>query len=311
VKAPSRVRPTGRHDRDSGLAREIRQRHDQADRLTHSPTVSVGIIRRSWFARPSPIAALLLLASEQRRYSATMVKDRPEPPPAPDSSGLSLDELSQAFATLLGDKDPAALGRGLSQETEVVPAAAPPAAATQESDQQGFLSPRALVEAALFVGRPDNLPITSEQIAGLSRQLSSQEIEEQISLLNAHYAENGCPYEIVAEEGGYRLSLRPEFAPLRARVQGRNRAARLSPAAIEVLSLVAYNEPLSADQVTQLRGTPSGHILSNLVRRQLLRLERAETKPRQVRYFTTGKFLKLFHLKSLQDLPRSDDLARE
>jgi segregation and condensation protein B len=239
-----------------------------------------------------------------------MVKDRPEPPPEPDSSGLSLDELSQAFATLLGDKDAAALGRGLSQENETV-SASPPEAATQEGDQQGLLSPRALVEAALFVGRPDNLPVTSEQIAGLSRQLSSQEIEEQIGLLNVQYAENGCPYAIVAEEGGYRLSLRHEFAPLRARVQGRNRAARLSPAAIEVLSLVAYNEPLTADQVTRLRGTPSGHILSNLVRRQLLRLERAETKPRQVRYFTTSKFLKLFHLKSLQDLPRSDDLARE
>ena len=113
-----------------------------------------------------------------------MVKDRPEPPSAPDSSGLSLDELSQAFATLLGDKDAAALGRGLSQKPETVPAS-PPEAATQEGDQQGLLSPRALVEAVLFVGRPDNLPITSEQIAGLSRQLTSQEIEEQIGLLNA------------------------------------------------------------------------------------------------------------------------------
>jgi segregation and condensation protein B len=239
-----------------------------------------------------------------------MAKDRPQPPPEPDSSGLSLDELSQAFATLLGDPNGAAIRRGFSQETEAV-STSPPAAAAQAGDQPVRLSPRVLVEAALFVGRPDNLPITSEQIAGLTRRLTAQEIAEQIDHLNAQYADSGCPYAIVTEEGGYRLSLRAEFAPLRARVQGRNRAARLSPAAIEVLSLVAYNEPTTAEQVARLRGTSSGHLLNNLVRRRLLRLERQATKPQQVRYFTTPKFLKLFRLKSLQDLPRSDDLARE
>ena len=56
---------------------------------------------------------------------------------------------------------------------------------------------------------------------------------------------------------------------------GRACAARLSPAAVEILALIAYNEPLSSSEVSQQRGTPSGHILRQLVRRRLLRLEKA------------------------------------
>jgi segregation and condensation protein B len=106
------------------------------------------------------------------------------------------------------------------------------------------------------------------------------------------------------------LALLPEFGPLRERMLGRTRAARLSPAAIEVLALIAYNEPLTVAEVNRLRGSSSGHILRHLVSRRLLRLERTEGKPSQAKYFTTPRFLEVFRLSSLDDLPRSDDLAR-
>jgi segregation and condensation protein B len=81
---------------------------------------------------------------------------------------------------------------------------------------------------------------------------------------------------------------------------------------VEVLSLVAYHEPLTVDDVNRFRGKPSGHILSQLVRRKLLRLEHVGEKKRgKVRYYTTPRFLKLFHLQSLAELPRSDDLQHQ
>jgi segregation and condensation protein B len=127
--------------------------------------------------------------------------------------------------------------------------------------------------------------------------------------LNEEYAANRCPYRITSEGAGYRLVLAPEHQRLRDKFQGRQRQARLSQAAVEVLALVAYHEPLSRDEVNRLRNTPSGAVLTQLVRRQLLRLERSEAEPRAVRYRTTQRFLDLFHLESLADLPQSQDLG--
>jgi segregation and condensation protein B len=77
-----------------------------------------------------------------------------------------------------------------------------------------------------------------------------------------------------------------------------------------VLAVVAYNEPLTTDEVNRLRGTASGAILSQLVRRELLRVDRPDEQPRTPRYSTTERFLKLFGVKSLAELPRSVDLDR-
>ena len=72
---------------------------------------------------------------------------------------------------------------------------------------------------------------------------------------------------------------------------GRVKEARLSQAAVEVLAVVAYRQPLTRDEIDALRGRPSGGLLAQLVRRQLLRIERPEDRPRQPKYLTTDRFL--------------------
>jgi segregation and condensation protein B len=179
------------------------------------------------------------------------------------------------------------------------------------ADEHCAISPRSILEAMLFVGRPDNVPLTSQQVAGLMRGVTAEEIDDLVQELNADYAANGCPYTIASDGPGYRLTLRDHFSALRDRIYGRARAARLSPAAIEVLALVAYNEPLTSDEVSKLRGKPSGHILSQMVRRQLLRVERSTEKPIRSKYFTTRRFLEVFNLRSREDLPRAEDVERD
>ena len=125
--------------------------------------------------------------------------------------------------------------------------------------------------------------------------------------LNRRYDAGGCPYHIVAESGGYRMVLREEFENLRFRFQGRIRQARLTQAAIDVLAIVAYQQPISAEQVSKRRGKPSSHVLAQLVHRGLLRVERETGKRRIGLYHTTDRFLRLFGLETLADLPRSDD----
>ncbi len=234
--------------------------------------------------------------------------------PAEDE-GLSLDKLNRAFATMLGaGDDPYSVPAELDDDpirAAVAAAGDGPAAGGRTSDTGCEINPRSILEAMLFVGRPDNQPLSAAQVAGLLRGVRPAEIDELVADLNAAYFAGGRPYEIRSDGAGYRLAMRDEFSSIRDRLYGRVKEAKLSPAAIDVLAVIAYNEPLTAEQVNELRGTASGPILAQLVRRELLRIERAAEEPRAPHYFTTPRFLQLFRLSSLADLPRSLDLDRQ
>jgi segregation and condensation protein B len=162
----------------------------------------------------------------------------------------------------------------------------------------------------LFVGDPQNRPLSPRQAAARLRGVSPREIESLVEQLNAAYCERGCPYTIESSGEGYRMVLRDEFASVRERFYGRIREARLSQAAIDILALVAYHQPVTRNRVDELRGKPSGGILSQLVRRQLLSLHRTDGKPRVTFYRTTDRFLDLFGLEDLDDLPRTQDVDK-
>ena len=215
-----------------------------------------------------------------------------------DAEGMSVDQLSQAFAAML--------------RTEQVVETAEPGSDEEDGpawDDDGELSARGVLEAMLFVGQPDNQPLASSEIAALLRGVQPLEIDRLVEELNETYAAEGAPYEIVGRGAGYQMVLRDTFQRVREKFYGRIRQARLSQATIDVLSIVAYNQPVTADHINKLRGAASGPLLSQLVRRRLLRIERPETTPRRPRYFTTDRFLQLFGLQRLEDLPRRDELG--
>jgi segregation and condensation protein B len=170
-------------------------------------------------------------------------------------------------------------------------------------------SPRSIVEALLFVGRPDNAPFSARELAAAMRNVSPSEVETVVQELNKHYEQDGSPYIVVGSSTGYKLELLPQLDRTRDRYFGRVREARLSPAALEVLSIVAYHQPVTVVQTNELRGKPSGPILATLVRRQLLRIDRPEQRGAAPRYSTTPRFLRLFGLESLAALPQNEDLA--
>ncbi|MCS7305263.1 MAG: SMC-Scp complex subunit ScpB [Thermoguttaceae bacterium] len=172
------------------------------------------------------------------------------------------------------------------------------------------LSPLTILEALLFVGHPDNRPIEPEMAASVMRNVRPEEIPELVRELNRRYEAAGCPYYIVSQGRGYRMTLRKPFWHLRQRFYARIRESKLSQAAIDVLAIVAYQQPVTAEQVEQLRGKPSRHILSHLVQRQLLRIERPQDATRKPYYYTTQRFLRLFGLESLEDLPKAEDIEK-
>ena len=162
----------------------------------------------------------------------------------------------------------------------------------------------------LFVGRPDNGPLSARELAAAMRGVSPGEIEAAVGGLNSTYDADGAPYWIEQTGGGYRLVLRDEFQRMRDKFYGRVKEARLSPAVLEVLSVLAYNQPATVDQLSELRGSPCGAALSTLVRRRLVKLERSDEGGKSPRYSTTERFLKLFGLETLEALPRSEELEK-
>src|SRR6266851_4290734 len=87
--------------------------------------------------------------------------------------------------------------------------------------------------------------------------------------------------------------------------------AHPSTAAIDVLALVAYRQPATKQEIESIRGAESGHLLRQLVRRRLIAVaHRGESAERQVSYGTTDRFLELFGLASLDDLPQTQDLQK-
>jgi len=248
-------------------------------------------------------------------------------PDMPHEQGVTLDELTAAYAQSMGvrsetDSAPAEAGaeqplrdtaadrlaEAVEDQTARQPHHQPPPGGEPDDDDPCPLSPQTIFEAMLFVGNRENEPLTAARAAELMRGVSPGEIPALVDELNRRYASSGCPYRIVSQGAGFRISLEESFHPIRNKFYGRVREARLSQAALDVLAIVAYRQPVLADDVNRLRGIPSGHLLAQLVRRQLLRIVRPPGKRRPVSYHTTDRFLDLFGLETLDDLPQSEEL---
>jgi segregation and condensation protein B len=209
------------------------------------------------------------------------------------------EELSASYAKRVGqgnwELDIAANDSGTLAETETSPAATPP-------------SPAQILEALLFIG---GSPLTPEKAITAIRGLHAAQFTEAIAKLNRHYRLQGRPYSIQSTDQGYFLALRGRFKSILDHLYGQKREAHLSSAAIDVLSLVAYRQPVTKHEVDGIRGLDSGALLRQLVRRRLVTVvRRGESGNREVCYGTTARFLELFRLGSLDDLPQTQDLQK-
>jgi len=222
---------------------------------------------------------------------------------AKSKSPLSADRLRQAFSQMVG--------KPVAENSDPSPASIPNNAsslAAGEQDSSG-VNPRSIVEAMLFVGQPDARPLSAREMAARMRGVSPNEVDMAVEALNQIYEEASAAYEISHVAEGYQLRLRREFERIRDKFYGRTQEAKLSAATIEVLSIVAYHQPLTLQKINELRRASSGGLLASLVRRELVAITRAEDRPHLPDYVTTERFLRLFHLRNLEDLPQNEELS--
>ncbi|HMO14000.1 MAG TPA: SMC-Scp complex subunit ScpB [Pirellulaceae bacterium] len=215
---------------------------------------------------------------------------------------FSLDDLGRAYAAAVGlaPKD------GLAESAESQIETPDPVEMAALDDAPCPLSPKSILEAILFMGSPNDIPLTTKKLASLMRDVSIKELNALIDELNAAYAEAQAAFRIEVDKQNVQLVLVEEMEPIRQKFYGEVRLAKLTQSAIDVLSIVAYNQPISAREVDRLRTYPSAAVLNQLVKRQLLTTITDETNPRTKLYQTTDRFLELFGLSSLSDLPRAE-----
>ena len=161
--------------------------------------------------------------------------------------------------------------------------------------------PARIVEALLFAG---GQPLTPDRVGAVVRGLSPDHVRGLIDELNRTYRRQGRPYAVQSTERGYVLALRPRYQAVAERLHGGPREARLSRAAVEVLSLIAFRQPVTRAEIDGQRGAYSAALV-----RQLVRLGLVAVLPGPA-YGTTARFLDLFGLQSLVDLPQTLDLQQ-
>jgi segregation and condensation protein B len=129
--------------------------------------------------------------------------------------------------------------------------------------------------------------------------------------LRHRYDERGCAFQVSQVAGGYRLLSRREFSKWLRLPGAEDRELRLSTPAMETLAVVAYRQPVLRAEVEAIRGVACGEILKMLLERDLLRVVgRSEELGRPLRYGTTKRFLEVFGLCNLEQLPWAAELRR-
>ncbi len=162
-----------------------------------------------------------------------------------------------------------------------------------------------IIESLLFVAED---PLTIDSIKKVLDSTDSNEIRNVLNELSSEYEARKGGFFLREVAGGYQIRTRPEYSQWIKRLLRPN-PLRLSNAALETLAIVAYKQPVIRSDIEHLRGVDCGGILRMLLERKLVRVVgRKEIPGRPIIYTTTKKFLELFELKDLKDLPSPKEI---
>jgi len=162
-----------------------------------------------------------------------------------------------------------------------------------------------ILESLLFVAEG---PLTIDRIKSILTQAEAAEIRSAADELAAEYEQRQGGFYLDEVAGGYQIRTRPEYTEwIKKLIQPR--PLRLSKPALETLVIIAYKQPIIRSDIEHIRGVDCGGVLRVLLERKLVRiLGRKEIAGRPLIYATTKRFLEVFDLKSLRDLPTPKEI---
>lgn len=163
-----------------------------------------------------------------------------------------------------------------------------------------------VIEAVLFAS---DEPIKPVKLTDIAEAGTVKQVRQCVRDLNRKYRQGGFSFRIEKIAGGYQMMTLPVFNPWLSKLLKVRSDSKLSPAALETLAVVAYKQPIIRADIEAIRGVASGEVLRNLMYKGLVKIVgRAEVLGRPMQYGTTKKFLEVFGLNSLKDLPNVEEL---
>ncbi|HEY4754634.1 MAG TPA: SMC-Scp complex subunit ScpB [Ignavibacteriaceae bacterium] len=172
---------------------------------------------------------------------------------------------------------------------------------------------KSVIEALIFSSDepiPESEIIKAIQaIDGDETEIYQEDVQKAVEELNSFYAANNSAVHIVKIANGFLHATKPEYAKYVGYLSTEKSKRRLSQAALETLSIIAYKQPITKPELESIRGVNSDYMLTALLEKQLISITgRAETIGRPLLYKTTDEFLKYFGLKDLSDLPKPREI---
>jgi segregation and condensation protein B len=163
----------------------------------------------------------------------------------------------------------------------------------------------AILEALIFASET---PLTLERAAEIMPETEKKEIATFLEVLVRQYDARGGGICLAEVAGGYQFRTRQDLAPWIRKLKAA-RPSMLSPAALETLAVVAYRQPLVKSEIDRIRGVDASGALKGLLDKKLVRIVgRKDVPGKPIIYGTTKKFLEVFNLKDLSELPTLREL---
>ena len=173
-------------------------------------------------------------------------------------------------------------------------------------DSEASAEVKAVVEALIFAS-PE--PITPKMLFKLLSEEPKEDVTAAIGALKADY-ENRPGLQMVEVAGGYQIVTRPDLHEWVRRLFHERSSQKLTVQGLETLAVIAYKQPITSLEITEIRGVNTSGVLSTLLERHLIKIVgRKNVVGRPFLYATTKEFLIRFGLKDLNDLPKIEDMA--
>ena len=164
---------------------------------------------------------------------------------------------------------------------------------------------KGLIEALIFAAET---PLSLERLVALTERPRS-DVRAALDALRDDCGRAGRGLDLYEVGGGYQLRTQIDYAPYVRRLV-KDRAIRLSQAALETLAIIAYRQPVTRGEIEYLRGVDSGAVVKSLLEKNLVKmLGRKDVPGRPTLYGTSRYFLEFFGLRELADLPTLKDFA--
>ncbi len=154
-------------------------------------------------------------------------------------------------------------------------------------------------------------PLTIQEISRLLKDVDRKEITETINRLQKSWEEMGRSFVLSSVAGGYQFRTRPEYSQYIVEFNKEIKKFRLSKASLEVLAIMAYEQPVTKIEVEKIRGVDCSSSVSMLLERRFIEIAgKKEVPGKPFLYRTTSLFLETFGLKDLKDLPTVKEIEK-